>query len=183
MKSDIAAKERFIHEARAASALDHPNICTIHEIGETDDSQSYIVMACYEGQSLKEKIENDELTIDKSIDIVIQIANGLKRAHEAGFGNRVSAMYADAIDLPFRDNYAEIIVSRGSFHMWDDLKQGLSEIYRVLKPGGILSYKKTRGTEEKIIKEIEKAGFVFSQRQDGILLFAKTGSERNSQVH
>ncbi len=47
--SDIAAKERFVHEAQAASALDHPNICTIHEIGETDDGQSYIAMACYEG--------------------------------------------------------------------------------------------------------------------------------------
>jgi ubiquinone/menaquinone biosynthesis C-methylase UbiE len=61
----------------------------------------------------------------------------IKRASDAGFGSRVSAMYADAIDLPFRDNYAEIIVSRGSFQMWADLKMGLSEVYRVLKPGGI----------------------------------------------
>ena len=60
----------------------------------------------------------------------------IKRTYDAGFGNRVSAMYADAIDLPFRDNYAEIIVSRGSFQMWDDLKAGLAEVYRVLKPGG-----------------------------------------------
>ena len=60
----------------------------------------------------------------------------IKRAHEAGFSSRVSAMYADAIDLPFRDNYAEIIVSRGSFQMWGDLKAGISEVYRVLKPGG-----------------------------------------------
>jgi len=59
-----------------------------------------------------------------------------KRADEAGFGNRVSAMYADAVNLPFRDNYAEIVVSRGSFQMWNDLKAGLSEVYRVLKPGG-----------------------------------------------
>ena len=60
----------------------------------------------------------------------------IKRASDAGFGNRVSAMYADAQNMPFRDNYAEIIVSRGSFHMWEDLKAGLSEVYRVLKPGG-----------------------------------------------
>ena len=60
----------------------------------------------------------------------------IKRASDAGFGSRVSAMYADAQDMPFRDNYAEIIISRGSFHMWDDLKVGLSEVYRVLKPGG-----------------------------------------------
>ncbi len=60
----------------------------------------------------------------------------INRADKAGFGNRVSAMYADAVNLPFRDNYAEIIVSRGSFQMWSDLKEGLSEVYRVLKEGG-----------------------------------------------
>ena len=60
----------------------------------------------------------------------------IKKASDAGFGNRVSAIYADAQNMPFRDNYAEIIISRGSFHMWDELKAGLSEVYRVLKPGG-----------------------------------------------
>ncbi len=54
LSSDPEAKERFIHEAQAASALDHPNICTIHEIGETEDGQSYIAMACYDGLSLKD---------------------------------------------------------------------------------------------------------------------------------
>jgi len=57
ISSDPGAKQRFIHEAQAASALDHPNICTIYEISETDDGQSYIAMACYEGQSLKLSIE------------------------------------------------------------------------------------------------------------------------------
>ena len=48
-------KKRFIHEAKAASSLDHPNICTIHEIGETDDGQMYIAMAFYEGEPLTDK--------------------------------------------------------------------------------------------------------------------------------
>ncbi|NLP10777.1 protein kinase [bacterium] len=52
---DPEAKERFIQEAQAASALDHPNICTIHEIDETEDGQLFIVMACYEGETLKKK--------------------------------------------------------------------------------------------------------------------------------
>ena len=60
----------------------------------------------------------------------------MQRAAEAGFENRVSAMYADAVDLPFRDNYADILVSRGSFQFWGDLHKAIAEIYRVLKPGG-----------------------------------------------
>jgi serine/threonine protein kinase/Tfp pilus assembly protein PilF len=86
--TDISAKERFIHEAQAASALDHPNICTIHEIGETDDNQSYIAMACYEGVSLRDKIKDERLKIKDTIEYSIQIANGLKRAHEAGIVHR-----------------------------------------------------------------------------------------------
>jgi len=74
-------KKRFIHEAKAASALDHNNICTIYEIAETEDGQMFIAMACYEGESLKEKIERGPLQIDEAIDITIQIAQGLAKAH------------------------------------------------------------------------------------------------------
>jgi SAM-dependent methyltransferase len=58
-------------------------------------------------------------------------------ASKRGFGGRVSAMYADAHALPFHDNYADVIVSRGSFPFWDDKTQGFREIYRVLKPGAV----------------------------------------------
>jgi len=61
----------------------------------------------------------------------------IKRAGEAGFEQRVSAIYADAVALPFRDDYADILVSRGSFQFWGNLKTAIAEIYRVLKPGGI----------------------------------------------
>lgn len=58
-------------------------------------------------------------------------------AEQAGVGHRVSAMLADAQALPFRDDYADIIVSRGSFHFWKNKQQAFSEIYRVVKPGGV----------------------------------------------
>ncbi len=77
-----AEKKRFIHEAKSASALDHPNICTIYEIDETQDEQMYIAMACYDGVSLKERIEHGPLSIDEALEITIQISRGLSKAHE-----------------------------------------------------------------------------------------------------
>ena len=85
---DPQAKERFIHEAQAASALDHPNICTIHNIGETDDGQLFIVMACYEGEILKERIQQGSLGIDEALEIAGQVALGLWKAHEKGIAHR-----------------------------------------------------------------------------------------------
>ena len=61
---DGTAKQRFLQEAQAASALDHPNICTIHEINETADGQLYLVMAHYEGETLKERIAQGPLELD-----------------------------------------------------------------------------------------------------------------------
>jgi TolB-like protein/tRNA A-37 threonylcarbamoyl transferase component Bud32 len=79
---DPEAKERFVREAQAASALDHPHIGTIHEISETEDGQLFIAMACYAGESLKDRIERGPLPIEEAIDIAIQIAQGLSKAHE-----------------------------------------------------------------------------------------------------
>ena len=85
---DPEAKDRFTHEAQAASALDHPNICNVHEIGETEDGQLFIVMASYEGETLKRKIEQGPLDVDLAMDIAIQTASGLSRAQEAGIVHR-----------------------------------------------------------------------------------------------
>jgi len=85
---DPDAKQRFIHEAKAASALDHQNICNIHDIGETDDGQIYIVMAFYQGETLKKRIERGPLKIDEAVDIAVQVAHGLATAHEHGIVHR-----------------------------------------------------------------------------------------------
>jgi serine/threonine protein kinase/Tol biopolymer transport system component len=85
---DPEAKERFVHEAKAASALDHNNICTVHEIAETDEGQIFIVMACYEGETLKKKIERGQLKIEEATDLAIQIAQGLSEAHAHGIVHR-----------------------------------------------------------------------------------------------
>lgn len=60
-----------------------------------------------------------------------------EKARAEGMGHRVSAVFADAHALPFRDNYADVLVSRGCFFYWEDKPRAFAEIYRVLKPGGI----------------------------------------------
>ena len=85
---DPEAKGRFIHEAKAASSLQHHNICTIHDVDQTADGQMFIVMDLYEGETLKKKIESGPLKIEEAADIAIQIAQGLSEAHAHGIVHR-----------------------------------------------------------------------------------------------
>ncbi len=85
---DPRAKERFIHEAQAASALQHNNICTVHDVDETPDGSLFIVMDLYEGETLREKIGRGPLQIGEAVDTALQISRGLSEAHKAGIIHR-----------------------------------------------------------------------------------------------
>jgi TolB-like protein len=80
-------KERFMREAQAAAALDHPNICTVHEFDEAEE-KTFISMAYVEGQSLREKIESGPLELDEALRIATQVAEGLSEAHNKGVIHR-----------------------------------------------------------------------------------------------
>jgi len=88
LTTDPEAKERFIHEAQAASALQHNNICVVYDIDETNDGQMFISMEYLEGETLKKKIERGPLKIEDATDIAIQAAQGLAKAHEHGIVHR-----------------------------------------------------------------------------------------------
>ncbi|MFC1554911.1 protein kinase, partial [candidate division KSB1 bacterium] len=85
--SDEKSVERFKREARAAAKLNHPNIVTIHEIGE-HDGDTYIAMEYVDGKSLREVIDDEELSIERATDIATQICEGLLEAHNAGITHR-----------------------------------------------------------------------------------------------
>ena len=98
-------RRRFFQEARAASALSHPHILTIYEVGE-DDGRPYIAMEYVEGQTLREKIKSKGLQLRETLDIAIQIAAGLTRAHESGIIHR--DLKPENLMLS-RDGYAKIL--------------------------------------------------------------------------
>ena len=85
---DADAKARLVHEAQAASALDHPNICTIYEIDETPDTRVFVAMAYYEGETLKQRIARGPLGLDEAIAVMTQIARAVGAAHHAGIVHR-----------------------------------------------------------------------------------------------
>jgi non-specific serine/threonine protein kinase len=79
---DEEAEQRFISEAKAASSFDHLNICTIHDINKTDGDQLFIAMACYEGETLRKKLEKGPINVEEAIDFAAQISEGLIKAHQ-----------------------------------------------------------------------------------------------------
>lgn len=88
MGTDPRAQEQFLVEARAAAALDHPNVCAIHEIGTAPDGRLFIAMACYEGETLRDRLDREELPPAAAVDIATQIARGLGAAHARGIIHR-----------------------------------------------------------------------------------------------
>jgi eukaryotic-like serine/threonine-protein kinase len=84
---DPARKQRFEREAKAISCLNHPNICTLHDIGH-QDGIDYLVMECVEGETLARRLEKGPLSIDQVLKYGAQIADALDKAHRAGIIHR-----------------------------------------------------------------------------------------------
>jgi len=85
---DATAVKRFQLEASLVATLDHPNICAVHEVGETADGRLYLVMPLYEGETLRQRLARGPLPVGEAIDITVQVTRGLSKAHDQGIVHR-----------------------------------------------------------------------------------------------
>ncbi|HET9226853.1 MAG TPA: protein kinase, partial [Thermoanaerobaculia bacterium] len=81
LSRDLNARRRFLREAKAVAQLDHPNVATIYDAGETEGGRAYLALAFYEGKTLQQKLEGGPLPVSEAVDIARQIAKGLGAAH------------------------------------------------------------------------------------------------------
>jgi serine/threonine protein kinase/Flp pilus assembly protein TadD len=86
--ADTTARDRLMMEARVAAALDHPNVCAIHEIGETESGHLFIAMPFYKGETLRDRLRRSSLSMDEALSTAIQITRGLTAAHSRGIIHR-----------------------------------------------------------------------------------------------
>jgi serine/threonine protein kinase/Tfp pilus assembly protein PilF len=152
---DQEAKTRFEQEAKAASALDHPNICTIHEIDEIE-GECFISMSYIEGKSLKKLIEEKTLSLKEVIDIAIQVCEGLLVAHETGIIHR---------DIK-SDNI--MVTSRGLTKIMDFGLAKLRGVSRVTKTGSTLGTIQYMSPEQAKGMEVDQRSDIFSL---GVVLY------------
>ena len=159
LRSDVLEDEehkaRFLREAQAAAALDHPNICTIYEIDEVD-GQTFIAMAYIEGQTLTDRIEVGSLKIDDVLDIGLQAAAGLAAAHEK--------------EIVHRDiKSANIMVTpQGQVKIMDFGLAQLSGPLPLTKPGTTLGTPAYMSPEQVTGKDVDRRSDIWSL---GVVLY------------
>ena len=88
LRRDSERLRRFKQEARTASTLNHPNVCVIYEVGETEDQYPFITMEYIEGETLRQRLNEGPVSLDEALEITIQIANALVAAHDSGVIHR-----------------------------------------------------------------------------------------------
>ena len=88
LQMDEVAHKRFFREAKSSAALDHPYICSVHEVSQTDEGQDFIVMEYVEGQTLRQRLDQGEISVKDTLRISLEITEALQEAHNKGIIHR-----------------------------------------------------------------------------------------------
>ena len=164
---DEKAKARFIQEAQAASAIDHPSICTIYDIGETGDGQIYLAMAYYAGGTLRDRLGDGPLPIDEAVEVVVQVALGLEKAHALGIVHRD----IKAANLMFTEDGQPKIVDFGLVKLLG--KGGLTEPGMTLGTVGYMCPEQLLGQDIDARADVWSLGVVLFEMVTGTLPFQR----------
>ena len=172
LSANEAAKERFLVEARAAAALDHPNVCAIHEVGEDEGGRLFIAMAYYEGETLAQKLERGPIPAAEAADYAQQSAAGLAAAHAAGLVHRD---IKPANLIVAEDGTLKIL----DFGLAKTAEASLTEAGTRLGTPAYMSPEQTRGGEVDASTDLWSLGVVLYELLTGQRPFR---GERNSAV-
>ena len=163
LNKDTDAKKRLLREGKAASALDHANICSIYEVGTTEEGELFIAMAYYDGPTLREHIRGGPLSVEESVDIAIQFADGLSTAHDAGVVHR---------DLKPEN---AVIVNAGELKILDFGLAAMSGVSVITKEGSTLGTAAYMSPEQVRSEKTDRRSDIWSV---GVMLYEMLAGRR-----
>ena len=183
MSTDAQALKRFQREARAASALNHPNICTLHDIGEHDGAP-YLVMELIEGQSLKQRLAAGPPPLGEVLELAVQISDALQAAHSRGIihrdikpGNLFVTLRGQAMILDF--GLSKLLAEPapppeadpGDVGLVPSSEESISRAGAVLGTAAYISPEQARGEEVDARGDLFSFGVTLYQMMTGTLPF------------